>query len=361
MISRSKSTIFWILQISGWILLTVIYLVIYYRDRLDQFEVTLGLVITHLAGFIVSLLLRHIYKSVKYQSRSIIFLSVLILIGSLIFSQVWYWLDFLMSIPLQGFSQLYNYITFRAYLSTSFSHSFVLLTWSTLYFTINLWIDWNQQRIRTEKANALAHSAQLQMLRYQLNPHFLFNSLNSIRALIDEDWKNAKRMITELSEFLRYSLISKNYSDVPLNDELEAIRHYFAIEKIRYEDKLEVVFDIDPLAEDYPVLSFLIHPVIENAIKYGMKTSPMPLRINISAKVEGGILILEICNSGRWIESSENSSSSKSTGTGLENVRRRLENAFPDNHKFEIHKGDDMVCIKLSIHKKVNKNNEEKI
>ena len=193
------------------------------------------------------------------------------------------------------------------------------------------------------------------MLRYQLNPHFLFNALNSIRALVDENRKHAKEMITELSEFLRYSLNSKNFSDVPLKQELEAIRHYFKIEKKRYEEKLLVRYEVDPLAEEYPVLSFLIHPLVENAVKYGMQTSPMPLRIVIKSDVRNDTLILEVCNSGYWIEQdSEQAGQRDGTGIGLKNIRQRLENAFPESHHFEVIKNDDQVCIHIEIKKTVN-------
>ena len=132
--------------------------------------------------------------------------------------------------------------------------------WSALYFGIKFLQNWQLQQERTEKAHVLAQTAQLQMLRYRINPHFLFNSLNSIRALIGENRQSAKALVTELSEVLRYSLLSKNYHDVPLKNEIEALQHYFAVEKIRYEDKLEVTYEIDQEAWDYPVLSFLLHP-----------------------------------------------------------------------------------------------------
>jgi two-component system, LytTR family, sensor kinase len=187
----------------------------------------------------------------------------------------------------------------------------------------------------------------LQMLRYQLNPHFLFNALNSIRALIEEDKNKAKSMITELSEFLRYSLISKNYKNVPLREELKAIEHYFKIEKKRFEDKLQVVFNVDERAEDFPVLSFLVHPLVENAVKFGMQTSKMPLEINLYAEIENDGLVLEISNSGKWVEN--NSQDHNGTGTGLKNIQERLENAFPNKHSFEINKMENLVSIIIKI------------
>ena len=348
--NKNRTSLFWVLNISGWILLFLIYVVLYYRKSLDNYKVILALFITYASGFFISLLLHYFYKKINYQSRSILIFSVIIVFGSLIASNIWLWIDVLLSIPLQGAEQLKRWLAFQYYISSVYSHLWVLLLWSTLYFIIKLWHEWAKQKGRTEKANALAQAAQLQMLRYQLNPHFLFNALNSIRALIDEDKKVARKVITELSEFLRYTLISKNYSDVPLNSEIQAIKHYFSIEKIRYEDKLEVYYDIEPEAEEYPVLSFLIHPLVENAIKYGMQTSKLPLKIWLTAAIENDKLIFEIINTGKWVDpDSQDMDYKNSTGTGLKNVRKRLENAFPDNHFFIIEEKDDKVCIRLEI------------
>jgi LytS/YehU family sensor histidine kinase len=155
-------------------------------------------------------------------------------------------------------------------------------------------------------------------------------------------------MVTELAEFLRYSLISKNFANVPLKDELEAMKHYLAIEKTRYEEKLEIDLNIDPAAEEYPVLSFMLHPIIENAIKYGMKTSELPLMIKISAIIQNEKLLISVFNSGGWYKHEENDSL-RGTGTGLLNVKQRLESAFPNRFKFDIEKGNNNVIIKIEI------------
>jgi two-component system LytT family sensor kinase len=223
--------------------------------------------------------------------------------------------------------------------------------WSVLYFGMKYWRDWDAEKKRAQQAVTLAHRAQLQMLRYQVNPHFLFNALNSVRALMDEDKKNAKGMITELSEFLRYSLVTRDHTEVTLENELEAIRHYLSIEKKRFEDKLDVTFEIDQQAREYHVLSFLIHPFVENAIKYGMKTSPMPLRILIHASTIDGHLRIVISNTGSWLKAvSEAERISNGTGTGLENVRARLENAYPNRYRLETRECDGWVQAILEIH-----------
>lgn len=346
---KSKISLFWQLQITGWFLLFLVYLILYYRNYWDDSRTILGLLITYLTGFLISLLLRNFFQKVDYKNRTILFISISIIFASIITSNIWFWFDVLISKIVLVQVQAYDNLNIQRYISYIWSKSFVLFLWSTFYFTIKLWNDWRTEKLRAEKADDLAHSAQLQMLRYQLNPHFLFNSLNSIRALIEEDKFRAKSMITELSEFLRYSLISKNFADVPLSNELEAMKHYLSIEKTRFEDKLELSFNIDPEAESFPVLSFLIHPIIENAIKYGMQTTKLPLRLEISARVSDRDLLLRICNSGKWIEADGRNEGSVSTGTGLENVKQRLENAFPQKHYFRIIKNDESVCVEIKM------------
>jgi LytS/YehU family sensor histidine kinase len=194
-----------------------------------------------------------------------------------------------------------------------------------------------------------AQQAQLQMLRYQLNPNFLFNALNSLRALIDEDTREARLLITQLSEFLRYSLLYRERSDVVLKDELGAIRQYLAIEKKRYEEKLEVCFEEDPRAQDYPIQSFLVHPLVEDAMKHGMETSTLPLRIWIKTRLQDGALQISVINTGRWVAQSFRGSISQGSETGLENVKKRLERSYPHRHRIDKFEKDEAVHVVMEI------------
>lgn len=352
-----KLSLFWVLQISGWSLYGVIYYLIYYSYKDMDLANTFGFAVTYMVAFLVTIAMRKIYQKIDYQHRSILNVSGIVILTSITFAVIWIYLDRFVSYPIYGiekFQQALDKITMRKNIGQIYWNSFILFTWSTLYFLINFWRQWNEQVARTEKAELLAHSAQLQMLRYQLNPHFLFNSLNSIRALIQEDQTKARDMVTELAELLRYSLVSKNNGDVPFSEEITAIKHYFAIEEKRYEENLQVSFEIDPLAEEYPIPSFLVHPLVENAVKYGMKTSSMPLKINIQAKVKDNELSIFVRNSGTWLsEDAEERSRPAGTGTGLKNVKERLENRFPGNYKLTTSEEDDSVVIKISISRNV--------
>ncbi len=355
-----KISLFWVLQISGWLLYGVIYYLIFYSYKDLDLANTFGFAVTYMVAFVVTIAMRKIYQKLDYQHRSLLNVSGVVILTSISFAVIWIYLDRLVSYPIYGieqFQKALDRISMRSNISQIYWNSFILFTWSTLYFLINFWRQWNEQLLRTEKAELLAHSAQLQMLRYQLNPHFLFNSLNSIRALILEDQTKARDMVTELAELLRYSLVSKNNGDVPFSEEITAIKHYFAIEEKRYEENLQVSFDIDPLAEEYPIPSFLVHPLVENAVKYGMKTSGMPLKINIQAKIKDNELSIFVRNSGTWLsDEGQGLSRPAGTGTGLKNVRERLENRFPGAHTMTTSEEDGGVIIKISITRKVENN-----
>jgi hypothetical protein len=341
---------FWHFHIAGWLLFWCGDIIIIQMQKIAPGEI-LAQACDAPLGFLLGLALRQIYLRVEYKKLSILALLAFVVFWSFIFTFLWH---VVMS------TTRYNFIgpkTIMLMANTKFAIPWLSQTimvwfgWSTLYFGMKYWRDWDAEKKRAQEAVSLAHRAQLQMLRYQVNPHFLFNALNSVRALIDEDKKNAKGMITELSEFLRYSLVTRDHTEVTLENELEAIRHYLSIEKKRFEDKLDVTFDIDPNAREHPILSFLIHPFIENAIKYGMKTSPMPLRIRILATALDGGLRIIISNTGSWLNAgSEAERKSNGTGTGLENVRARLENAYPDRYRLDTQERDGWVQAILEIH-----------
>ncbi len=166
--------------------------------------------------------------------------------------------------------------------------------------------------------------------------------MNSIQALIFENQQMADKMVTELSEFLRYTLSHVNKTYVPFKEELEAVQRYLTIEKIRYEEKLEYSIQCSEEAGSYPVLSFLIQPLIENSIKHGIKTSPIPLKISIIGAVVNNTLQIEITNTGRWIQNSNE-------GTGIPNLKERLENAYENRHTFKMFENDGKVTVQLAI------------
>jgi two-component system, LytTR family, sensor kinase len=335
---------FWKIQITGWLVYMVaIYItfltVVPPANYLSLFYVKSFRALT---GFCLTCILRQIYLRFagNFSIQSII---LLVLVCALIFGCAWAGIEvgyYLLTSPNYNFAA--NAVRLPSY---ALDYAMTLTGWSALYFGIKYWQQWQTERDNALKAVALANQAQLEMLRYQLNPHFLFNALNSIRASIDEDAKRAKQMITQLSEFLRYSLLNESVKKITLRDEIEAVRNYLAIEKIRFEDKLEIEFEIERQAEDFSVPCFLLNPLVENAIKHGLQTSSKPLRIKISALLKNRSLILEVANTGNL----ENGFSQNGTKIGLKNVRERLEKLFGERGKFRLIEENGFVKARIEI------------
>lgn len=270
----------------------------------------------------------------------------------LLISQILFWL---LSIDRFEVSSWFSFFRDTALYTLQHHKPFLFLSWSALYFGIKYWRDLQNREEQKLRAETTAREAELKMLRYQLNPHFLFNSLNSASALIREDSGRAELMLNELSEFLRYSLTHTGIENVRLKDELEAARNYLGIEKIRFEDKLDVRFAVETLVEDFRVPSFLIHPLIENAIKYGMQTSSLPLKIEVSAREGDDALLIEIVNTGELKGTPRDPAATYRNGTrvGLKNVRERLWQTFGERGEFALFQQDGRVHARIEIKKQL--------
>ena len=338
---------FWVLQLIGWTLYGVLIYITFLTvvppsGRFALLQVKISRTV---AGFLLTSLMRPIYKHAG-SACSVPAIALLIVITSFAFGSLW---PFGEETGLWLMNRGRFSIDWTRYPVEVLDYSFTLIGWSALYFGIKYWRQWQSEHERTLQAEALANHAQLDMLRYQLNPHFLFNALNSIRASIDEDSQRAKRMVTEFSEFLRYSLLNDNSALVELRQEIDAIKNYLAIEKIRFEDKLDVTYDFEPAAEKCQLPGFLIHPLVENAVKHGMTNNSGPLKICIAARMRDGRLVVEVANTGRL--DTRPQTNGGGTHIGLRNVRERLAKLYPDKSSFSLRQ--DGAWIRATIEMEV--------
>lgn len=224
----------------------------------------------------------------------------------------------------------------------------VLLLWSGGYLGLTYWTERQRQQQQVLQADAEAQRARLQMLRYQLNPHFFFNALNTISALSDESPRRVKEAVRELSGFLRYSLLPDDGAAlVTLREEMDAIEHYLAVERMRFEDDLEVTVDTAPVAARCRIPAFLVLPLVENAVKHGQRTSPFPLRVVLTSTVTDGTLTIHVRNTGHL--QADAPAPASGTGTGLANVRARLQAQYPDGHAFALTADDSWVHARIDI------------
>ena len=231
-------------------------------------------------------------------------------------------------------------------LSSAPAFPVLMLVWSGFYLSIAHWWGEQQEERRRLQADAEAQRAQLRMLRYQLNPHFFFNALNTIGALADEEPARVKTAVHELSGFLRYTLLDDEALEVPLRDEIAAVEHYLSVEKIRFEDDLDVAVAVPDVAGGHVVPSFLVLPLVENAIKHGQRTSPSPLQVHLRAGLADDTLTIEVANTGHW---RDNGLGTDGTGTGLDNVQNRLQSQYPNQHQLTITDEDGWVHVRIEI------------
>ncbi|MCI1143415.1 histidine kinase [Sphingomonas sp. WKB10] len=210
-----------------------------------------------------------------------------------------------------------------------------LFGWSALYFGINFYLIVEDQIDQMQHLESQASSAQLAMLRYQLNPHFLFNTLNSISTLVLlKQTERANAMLSRLSSFLRYTLANELTAHVTVLQEVETLKLYLEIEKMRFEDRLRPVFDVDPRAERARLPSLLLQPLVENAIKYAVSTQEQGAEICIRARLAGDRVQIGVSDTGPGLQEGR-AMPSLSTGVGLPNIRERLVQAYGPDHRFE--------------------------
>ncbi|MHA6318609.1 sensor histidine kinase [Altererythrobacter sp. CAU 1778] len=340
----NKNRAFWNLQIGGW-LGVLIFRSASALANSQPADLFVILTISTLTGFSLSLLLSVIYRALINRPAYVTWgLTAIVLGGAVaIFAAIDAWVI-----------GLYYPDRETAFAQRLLSYSFLNLTllgaWSALYYAINLFLQVEEQTDRLERLEAQATSAQLAMLRYQLNPHFLFNTLNSISTLVlMKQTEPANAMLTKLSSFLRHTLENQPGGKVTLAEEVETLKLYLGIERMRFEDRLRTDFKIDPAAADACLPSLLLQPLIENAIKYAVSPQEEGARISMSARRVGERIRITVSDTGpganapgpsanvRSLEFSAaaHSAHGKSTGVGLANIRDRLAQAYGANHRFE--------------------------
>jgi LytS/YehU family sensor histidine kinase len=225
----------------------------------------------------------------------------------------------------------------------------VYLCWSASYFAFQNYRDMQSEKENSLRAEAAAHEARWVALRGQVNPHFLFNSLNSIQALIEENPVRAQNAVGHLAILLRHSLSRSDAAVVPLSEEIEIIQRYLAMEKIRFEESLLVHVDVQPSAEPWSVPGLLLHPLVENAVKYGMRSSPLPLQVRVRASVVDGSLCLEVANTGHWLQADRENYLEESTGIGLRLVQEHLEHSYRGRYQMTRVVEDGWVVQRIEI------------
>jgi len=331
----NKRFLFWALQLGGWSgwAITFYLGVLVWSEPPDLYAVYLPVVST--LGMLITLLLRLLYRAV--WEKDILWRALAVLSGSFLGGAAWMGcrvLIFRSLFPEDLTKQVSPEMGLWSHFEGTTSAFMVMVVWSVLYFGIKFYMMAQEEQQRRLKATAMAHEAQLKMLHYQLNPHFLFNTLNAISTLIlDRDTQLANTMVMRLSRFLRYSLDNDPMLKVTVEEEIEALKLYLDIEKVRFDDRLQLYFNIDPAARSALMPSLLLQPLVENSIKHAISLAINGGSIAISASVSGEKLILSVADDGPGLEL-RRGKPQKGGGVGLANCRERLKEIYGGNQFF---------------------------
>ena len=353
--------LFWLLNTGGWLGLSVVtYVSLSLPYNQLQFAYIAHNILQSILGFLLSIPLRQAFKATwnwGAATRVAIAISLILLVAT-----VWAAMRLQLLMVIADETDLWD--DFGGFL---FPSLFVFLAWVALYHLVKyaqllqseresllvLEAGRRQEAFKLVSAESAAREAQLKLLRYQLNPHFLFNTLNSIASLVSaQRSRDAQSMIAELSTFLRFSLESDKNITVPLRDEIEALDLYLRIEQVRFSDRLVVEQSIDPRAMPEQVPSLLLQPLVENAIKHAIGRAESGGKILISASLADQKLALSVEDSGAGDDDQRQAEFDElfeSPGFGLRSTVERLENLYGDTFSFSA-APSELGGLKLALH-----------
>jgi len=341
----NKYRLYWTLQIGGWAAYFGAQIFTSYLAS-EGAEISTRRVLFLVFEAFICLLLTHFYRNYinerKWLSMSLARLIPHVLAAVFAMSVITY----LVRIPVSMALDLFSYSSFDPgkIVSGVFFYALIFFLWSTLHFIYNYFERYN----KSLKLEASIKEIELSNLKSQLNPHFIFNALNSIRALVDENPAKSKQAINQLSSILRNSLVTEKKGLTSFDDELKLVKDYLGLESIRFEERLKTDFDIDPESKDFLVPPLMIQTLVENGIKHGISKLTSGGLIQIKTKVDGDHLKIHIRNSGRFTLNGNHKNGS--SGLGLENTRQRLKLIYGDDATFRIlTEKDNFVLTEIII------------
>lgn len=339
----NRTALFWMLHSIGWgaYAITQFFGALLFEKSVGYLQV---ITVATISGFLLSIPLRFLFRRLWGKQPLAIIVGVLLSCYLTALA-----LRVIINIAYTLFSDEHwemktRFEIFGGALSTSY----LLLCYAGMYFGIKYAASLQEQREATLKAVALAQEAQLKMLRYQLNPHFLFNTLNAISTLIlDNQNLTANRAVSRLAEFLRYTLDQEPTKKVTLRQELDALDLYLGTERLRFGERLRISYAIEEAALDGLMPSLLLQPLIENSLKYAVAPREAGGSICIEGRVNGSTLEIVVADDGPGIN--ENCPTSSARGVGLRNTRERLSVLYGERHQFIVVNGPTGLRIELLI------------
>ena len=321
---------FWRLNAAGWLA----YMIAMSLSRVGRFPfdymIATKTMLAIVGLLITGLFLRPLYRRTLGEDAPLSRVIIITVFASYVAATIWTMLDGILDVPiaraflnpdarLNGFWGLFGGNLYNAY---------TMLAWSLLYVGIKRHQALIAERERALRAEALAHRARLDALRWQLNPHFLFNALNAISSLIHSDPARADRMLARVSELLRIAIDTAVNPEIPLVDEVEFAKRYLEIERMRYGDRLDVRVELATDTTHALVPNMLLQPIIENAVRHGVAPHSAPGRVEVRTSRVGNNLSIVVSDTGDGFDFDDTADTRDTPGVGISTTRARLQTLY---------------------------------
>ena len=341
MISLSKNRVYWIFQIVGWTIYTVLNILGGAANYGGNIYATKpAFLVLFISEGIIFFLITHYYRNLitkrKWLNDGKIRIFYKVIISSILMGFLIYLFRVVVSqVTSVADPKLYKFATIIGLTSIN---TIILFVWSLFYFVYHYF-----ERFSTSlKYEAALNEIALNQLKSQLNPHFIFNALNGIRALVEDEPAKAKKAITQLSNILRNSLVTDKKRLTNFDEELNTVKDYLGLESIRYEERLQAIYDIDPKSGRFSVPPLMLQTLVENGIKHGISTLKKGGIIKLTTVVKDSKMVIKIRNSGQYLNGK---SVMTKEGYGISNTLQRLNLIFGDEATFRIGNEDNNTVL----------------
>ena len=292
----------------------------------------IGIVISHLYRLFV-IRIKLLERILPVQLISIVFFSV---IKGVLFFSMTLFLSQIIGLPTEDLNLVFV-------LESVINFTVIFCLWNIIYFGFHYFQNYKKSEINSLRYLAASKESQLMSLKAQLNPHFIFNCMNSIRALIDEDPLKAKDAVTRLSNILRNTLLLNKKKEITIKEEMNLVTNYLDLEHIRYEERLNYQIHIDEDVYTCLIPPFIIQSQVENAIKHGISTIPGKGNISIEASVKEDALMIKVSNTGKL------NTKAPLTGVGFKNSIQRIELLYGNEGNLKISEQGDLVVVDIHL------------
>jgi len=320
------------------------FLILYFGLELDLNSSVVESLVSAILLCGLTIIWHYPAKYISIEQNHLIKIFFSHIITAVISSALWLWFIYIVMVTIIGFDEKYQNFFYQTILWRFLVGLMLYSIVVSFYYLVSYYSESQERALKESELKGLVTQAELRSLKFQINPHFIFNSLNSMSALTEIDPKKAKEMIIKLADFLRYILATNEREKNKLSEELKNIRLYLDIEKIRFEDKFDYAEKLENECYNVEIPNMILQPLFENVIKHAVYETFDKVLLTLNCSFEKGYLKIQLINNF-----DESSKSRKGAGVGLKNINDRLNLIYRRNDLMEVKKEKGIFSVTLFI------------